>query len=251
MILARAPIELFSELDSTNQEAARRAAEGRFGPVWLRAERQTAGRGRRGRSWATCPGNLFVTYLGASERLPGELALLGFAAGIAMAETVEALLGPGRASLKWPNDLLLDGAKAGGILLESGAIQPGMCWFALGLGVNLAEAPRGLEQPVASLATLLGHAIPADLFFAQLEPGVSAWAARLEQEGFAPLREAWLRRAYRLGETIQAEVGLERRSGVFAGLSASGELLLQVEGERSPLRVAAGDIFFPRVGAVS
>lgn len=248
MIDPGAPVELFEEIDSTNQEAARRAAAGGYGPLWLRALRQTAGRGRRGREWLSRPGNLFATYLGATNRTPAEIALLGFAAGVALAETIEALAGPGRALLKWPNDLMLDGAKAGGILLESGAAEPGRYWFALGLGVNLAVAPEALEQPTASLADVLGHAVPPELFLQMLVPRLADWAGALERAGFAALREAWLRRAYGLGQPMRAELAGGRRPGRFEGLSPTGELLLLPENTHEPLRIAAGDIYFAMDG---
>jgi len=112
MLDGQAPLAWFDEIDSTILEARRRADQGQAHPVWLLARVQTAGRGRRGRVWASLEGNLHATYLFATDRPPAEIALLSFAAGVAIAETLEAMIGQGRAALKWPNDVLIDRAKA-------------------------------------------------------------------------------------------------------------------------------------------
>src|SRR5262249_38944242 len=134
-------------IDSTMLEARRRAERGELAPVWLLARRQTAGRGRRGRVWSSIDGNLMATYFGPNTRAPADLALVGFAAGLACAETLEGYLAGGRVTLKWPNDVFIDGAKAAGLMLDSGA-----GWMALGVGVNLAGSPEGLDQKIMSLA---------------------------------------------------------------------------------------------------
>src|SRR5262245_54930489 len=141
MIDAHAPVEVFDEIDSTIMEARRRAERGDVGPVWLIAKRQTAGRGRRGRAWSSLVGNLLATLLFATEAPPAQIALLGFATGVALAESFDAIIGAGRATLKWPNDVFIDAAKASGIMLDSGALAGGSTWVALAFGVNLAAAP--------------------------------------------------------------------------------------------------------------
>src|SRR5436190_23655448 len=119
MIDANAPVEVFAEIDSTILEARRRAERGDVKPVWLVAKRQTAGRGRRGRAWSSFEGNLLATQLFTTRQPPSKIALLGFATGVSLAETIEAIIGSGRATLKWPNDVFIDGAKAAGIMLDS------------------------------------------------------------------------------------------------------------------------------------
>src|SRR5262245_8049310 len=143
MIDAHAPVEVFDEIDSTILEARRRAERNEVGPVWLIARRQTAGRGRRGRTWASLDGNLLATYLCETREPPTQIALLGFAAGVAIAETIDDVLGPASATLKWPNDVFIDGAKAAGIMLDSGSLGGERAWAALAFGVNLASAPEG------------------------------------------------------------------------------------------------------------
>src|SRR5687768_12046750 len=114
------PIIRFAELDSTNAEARRRAEDGEEGPVWLTAQRQTAGRGRRGRVWSTEPGNLAATVLFTSDAPPAKAAQLSFVAALAVCEVVRSYVGADRAKVKWPNDVLIGTDKVSGILVESG-----------------------------------------------------------------------------------------------------------------------------------
>ncbi len=245
MIQTGAHRALFESIDSTNAEAARRAASGDYGPVWLRAEHQSAGRGRRGRSWLSAPGNLFLTYLGHTQRPPAEIALLGFSAGLALVEVFEAHLGTSRARLKWPNDVLLDGKKAAGILLESGAAQSGGHWFALGLGVNLAAAPSGLDREVSALGDTMAQPPKAGAVQDAFIPRVTHWAERLAREGFAPLRLAWLARAHGLGGLIHTEQSGTRLEGIFEDLSPRGELCLRTARSATLVAISAGDVYFP------
>jgi BirA family transcriptional regulator, biotin operon repressor / biotin---[acetyl-CoA-carboxylase] ligase len=246
MIDGQAPIERFDEIDSTLLEARRRAERGEVGPVWLIAGRQTAGRGRRGRAWASLEGNLLATYLFATSRAPAHVALLGFAAGVAIAETIDDFIGLGRTSLKWPNDVMIDGAKAAGILLDSGSLGAGAAWAALAFGVNLAAAPQGLDQLTTSLrAVLPPDALSPDPieFLTRVRPRLVAWAARIDAEGFEPLRAEWLRRAHGLGQSARVLQGDQSLEGRIAGLSPRGELELDTAAGRR--LIAAGDIFFP------
>lgn len=246
MIQPGAQRALFESIDSTNAEAVRRALVGDYGPVWLRAAHQSAGRGRRGRSWLSEPGNLFLTYLGQTRHPPAQIALLGFCAGLALVEVFEGYLGSGRAHLKWPNDLLLDGRKAAGILLESGAAQGGAHWFALGLGVNLAGVPTGLDRDVSALGDILAEVPSAqsvqDAFIAK----VTTWAGLLIREGFSPLREQWLKRAHGLGRPIAADFAGARLEGVFEDLSPRGELCLRTDSSAALVAISAGDVYFPQ-----
>jgi len=245
MIDGHAPVETFDEIDSTLLEARRRAERGEFGPVWLIARVQTAGRGRRGRAWSSLDGNLLATYLFATQRPPAEIALLGFAAGVAIAEALEAHVGGGRVTLKWPNDVFIDGAKAAGILLDSGS-QGGVAWAALAFGVNLGAAPENLDQDTISLRQLLPPDAPTPTppsFLTALRPRLEALAEQLEAHGFEPLRQAWLIRAHGLGRNARVAQGEVMLEGRIAGLSPRGELELDTtEGRRL---IAAGDVYFP------
>jgi BirA family biotin operon repressor/biotin-[acetyl-CoA-carboxylase] ligase len=243
MIAADAPLQIFDEIDSTNVEARRRAERGDAGPIYLLARAQTAGRGRRGRVWQSLNGNLFLTYLGATRRPPAEIAMLGFAAGLALAEFCEALVGPNIVALKWPNDLMLRGRKAAGLLLESGVLGDGRNWFAIGLGLNLSTAPE-TDQPTIALVDFLSNAPAPEIAARDLAPRLSAWAGILENEGFSPLQRAWMNRAYGLGEPATVNLGAQIVKGTMSGLSPKGELLLHMaDGEMR--KIAAGDIHFP------
>lgn len=249
MIDASAPVEFFDEIDTTILEAQRRVGRGETGPVWLAAKRQSAGRGRRGRAWRSLEGNLHVTYLAAADRPVAELALLGFAAGVAIAETLEAHIGGGRTTLKWPNDVLIDGAKCAGILLDSGSAPGAPAWLALSFGVNLAAAPQALDQPAISLRDALpeGLAAPAPLdFLAALQPRLEHWDRRLQREGFEPLRAVWRERAHGLGALARVMQGEAAVEGRIVGLSPRGELELETA---AGLRlIAAGELMLPNPG---
>ncbi|HRE43281.1 MAG TPA: biotin--[acetyl-CoA-carboxylase] ligase [Terricaulis sp.] len=244
MIDGQAPVEIFDEIDSTLSEARRRAERGDFAPVWLVAKVQTAGRGRRGRAWRSLDGNLLATYFSRNDRPPAEIALLGFALAVAIAETFDTYLGARRALVKWPNDVLIDGAKMSGILLDSGAAH-GAGWAALGFGVNLAAAPEGLDQPTACLRQLLPpDALASEplAFLDELRPRLEQLGAQLAQQGFAPLRQAWLSRAYGLGQIARVAQGETVLEGRIAGLSETGALELDTSEGRK--LVAAGDVYF-------
>jgi BirA family biotin operon repressor/biotin-[acetyl-CoA-carboxylase] ligase len=245
MIDANAPVEVFEEIDSTILEARRRAERGEVKPVWLIARRQTAGRGRRGRAWSSFEGNLLATFLFTTKQPPAKIALLGFATGVALAESIEAIIGTGRATLKWPNDVFIDGMKASGIMLDSGPYGP-ETWVALAFGVNLAAAPEGLDQLTISLRTVLPPDAPAPeplAFLAQLRPRLESWAQCIESEGFEPLRAAWLARAHGMGQVARVLQGEQTLEGRIVGLSPRGELELETnEGRRL---IAAGDVLLP------
>lgn len=240
-----AQVEWFDEMNSTLQEARGRAERGDFGPVWLLARRQSAGRGRRGRVWVSGEGNLLATLLFESGKPATEIALLGFATGLAIAQTFESFGAVRSVGLKWPNDVMLGDAKAAGILLDSGSGSQGKLWVALAFGVNIAAAPAGLDQPTTCLREALpeGVSAPAPVaFFAGLRPRLSAWCERLAGEGFSPLREAWLARAYGLGKRARVLQGDAALEGTLIGLSARGELELDSAGGRR--LIAAGDVIF-------
>jgi BirA family transcriptional regulator, biotin operon repressor / biotin---[acetyl-CoA-carboxylase] ligase len=247
MIDGQAPVEVFDEIDSTILEARRRAERGDFHPVWLIAKRQTAGRGRRGRSWTSHDGNLMATLLFATHEPPPQIALLGFATGVALAETIDGMLGAGAAQLKWPNDVFINNAKVSGIMLDSGALSSGQTWVALAFGVNLADAPPNIDQKTISLRDLLPPDAPAPeplAFLAAARPKLEDWSARIVREGFEPLRQAWLQRAYGIGQEARVVQGETILEGRIVGLSPRGELELDTSTGRR--LIAAGDVFLPR-----
>lgn len=235
------------EIDSTNAEGFRRAPA-LDGPTWITAGLQTAGRGRRARPWVSPRGNFHGTLVLKPSGRPEEVALRSFAAALALRDALVQLTGlPGSFMLKWPNDVLCNGGKLAGILLESqglGGPDPVLC---IGIGVNLIAAPdAALVEPGAvppvSLLQETGLRVTPGAFLAALAPAYGRWEATFTAEGFAPLRSEWLAHAARLGETIRARTGSETREGVFETIDATGNLILRTPQAR--LAIPAAEVFF-------
>ena len=246
MIDASAPVFRFERLDSTQTEARRRIQAGEVSPAWIMADEQETGRGRRGRAWSSISGNLMTTYLGVTGQGPARIALMGFAAALAIADSLDAYLGASRAKLKWPNDVLIENAKIAGILVDCATLPDSATWFALGMGVNLSAAPVGLDQETISLRALLppdALAPEPRAFLDRLIARLQFWDARLEREGFGPLRESWLARAAGLGQSVKVSLGAETIEGRLAGLGETGELILDAASGRR--LIAAGDVILP------
>ena len=202
------------------------------------------GRGRRGRSWVSPPGNLYVSVILRPACEARSVAQLSFVAALAVLDLVDGLL-PGRARCKWPNDVLVDGGKAAGVLLES-ALGPGghVDWAVLGIGVNLASHP-GLEGPVPSTSLSASGALsltPEDALYSVLA-ALARRRQEWETQGFAAVRSAWLARAYGLGDPVTVANGERRLTGVFEGLDEEGALVL-AQPDTEPISITAGDVFF-------
>lgn len=237
---------ILDEVDSTNEEARRRAMAGEPGPLWIMARRQTAGRGRRGRPWRGGGGDLHATCLLRPEVEPRRAALLSFAACLSVAETFDHFGPRLEPRLKWPNDVLLSGRKAAGVLLETGGSGRVVDWLAVGIGINLANVPEGLGPeawPATSLAAETGRPPPSpEQALDVLAEAFARWSARLTAEGFAPLRDVFLARVARLGERIEARLPNETLTGIFADLDLDGALVL-AQGNVAR-RVFAADLHF-------
>ncbi|WP_282024734.1 biotin--[acetyl-CoA-carboxylase] ligase [Limimaricola cinnabarinus] len=231
--------------DSTMAEAARRAASGLAGPTWIMAHEQTAGRGRRGRDWASEAGNLAATLVYRPEATPAEAARRSFLAAVALFEALAIHVDRTRLSLKWPNDVLMDGGKVAGILLESAGQGPFVDWLAIGIGVNLASAPgdvRDAAFPPVALADDGGPKVDAEEFLTHLADAFATQEGKLDAFGFGRIREDWLRHAARLGEVIVARTGTEEITGVFETIDEAGNLMLRTpQGTRA---ISAADVFF-------
>ncbi len=238
------PIEALDEVDSTNAEARRRAEIGEAGPLWITALRQTAGRGRRGRNWETGSGNLAATYLVRSTKPPAEAAQVSFVAALAVADLAGTYVPPAIVALKWPNDPLIEGRKAAGILVESGPHPAGGLWLAVGCGVNLATPPEAPERPATSFAEHMRRPPPSPLEALNvLAEAFERWRQLWEQLGFAAIAEAWTAKAHGLGQVCTARLPSETVSGVAEGLDADGALRLRTS-SGEVRRITAGDVFF-------
>lgn len=212
--------------------AASGAAEG----LWLRAERQVSGRGRQGRAWVSPPGNVSASTLTRLRPNDPQAATLALVAAVAVEEAVSVYL-PARAKLKWPNDLLIGGAKVSGILLERADDA-----VVIGIGVNLAHHPQGLDRPTTSLAAHGVTPDPAE-FLETLAEGFARWLARWRGEGIAPVRARWLERAHPIGTALTASLPDGGAvDGLFQGLDANGTLILRLADGTARV-IHAGDVF--------
>ncbi|WP_321828933.1 biotin--[acetyl-CoA-carboxylase] ligase [Thalassovita sp.] len=238
---------VLESIDSTNAEAAR-IADHLAGPEWILALEQTAGRGRRGRAWVNPVGNFAATLVLHPTEPPEVVALRSFVASLALYDAFVAVTGrPQGLSLKWPNDVLLNGGKVAGILLESVGMARDIRHIGIGIGVNLKEAPgadqveEGALRPV-SLLSETGIAVSPEEFLDALAPAYAHHEAQFRIYGFEPIRALWLDRAARLGEVITARSMRDERTGTFETVDAAGNLVLSTAKGRET--IAAADIFF-------
>ena len=210
------------------------AAEG----LWIRAERQVRGRGRQGRAWASNMGNLSASTLVRLRDGDPPAATLALVAAVALHETLSVMAGAVDARIKWPNDLIVDGAKLSGILLERADDA-----VIAGFGINLASAPMLADRAVTSVAALTGHAPDPAVMLTVLADIFARWLTTWRQQGLGPVRTRWLVCAHPIGtalnvRTADDDAGMD---GLFDGLDRDGGLLLRsVDGVRT---VHAGDVF--------
>lgn len=231
-------IHVVTETGSTNDDLASLAREGAPEGVWLRAGRQSGGRGRQGREWHSPPGNLYASTL---VRLrPGDppAPTLALVAAVALHEVASALVVAGvRIEIKWPNDLLVAGAKLSGILLER--IDDSIV---LGFGVNLADHPDEIARPAINMGMLGGAPDPAR-FLDALAASFARWVGRWRDEGVDPIRTRWLAAAHPLGTPLSTHTASGARiEGLFDGLDDSGALKLRMADGSSQV-IHAGDVF--------
>jgi BirA family biotin operon repressor/biotin-[acetyl-CoA-carboxylase] ligase len=212
------------------------AASGLEEGVWLRAERQTVGRGRMGRSWVSPPGNLSASTLVRIRPSDPPTATLALVAAVAVEETVSAYA-PGLALLKWPNDLLIHGAKVSGILLERAGDA-----VVIGIGVNLAHYPTDTDRRATSLAAH-GAAVAPEDFIETLAEAFARWVESWRGQGIDTIRRRWVAHAYPIGTPLNVRlpdgVAID---GLFDGLDPDGALILRLaDGTRRVIHAA--DVF--------
>jgi BirA family transcriptional regulator, biotin operon repressor / biotin---[acetyl-CoA-carboxylase] ligase len=232
----------YQSLGSTNAEALALVRAGECGPLWISAANQSDGRGRRGSSWISPPGNLYATLLLNEPSLPAVAPQLSFVAGLAVhdavstkaPELVTAL------ALKWPNDLLLDGKKLGGLLIEAES-RPAFA-VAIGIGINCASHPADTTFAATDLQAK-GVTLNPQLLLAAL---ASAMNKRLDQwqagAGFASIRADWVNRAAGLGAPIKVRLPERQLAGLFKGIDDRGQLLLETDNDAVEM-IAAGEVF--------
>ncbi|MCA8933005.1 MAG: biotin--[acetyl-CoA-carboxylase] ligase [Rhodospirillaceae bacterium] len=237
-------LEARDSVTSTNAEAGALAAAGCAERTVVVAREQTVGRGRQGRSWTSPPGNLYASVVLRPHRPLAEAAQLTFVIALALADGIAALGPSTPPRLKWPNDVLVGGAKISGILLESeSAGGPNAAWVIAGTGVNIAHHPADAAIAATHLAEHMARPVSiGDLLHAYLT-ALDGWYGRWMADGFAPVRTGWLDRAQGLGETVRVRTARETFSGRFDSLTADGALVVTTE-DGLTRQVTAGDVMF-------
>ncbi|OBQ81522.1 biotin--[acetyl-CoA-carboxylase] ligase [Mesorhizobium sp. WSM3873] len=255
-------LEAHDSVGSTNALALEHARAGDPGKLWIVSKKQESGRGRRGRAWATPEGNLAATLLLVSN---GELRLaatLGFVAGLALADALDAVVPQGRIAvgldgasegrnrfeLKWPNDVLATGAKLAGILLESTLLEGGRFAVAVGIGVNVVAYPEDLPYPATSLQAL-GANCDAEMLFLALS---DAWSENFrlwdDGRGLSAIRKRWLARAAGLGGEVAVRIDGNVVRGVFETIDEDCRFVIR-DDDGTALTIAAGDVHFGAVAS--
>ncbi len=243
-------VKAFDELDSTNAALRRMVemgAEDSEGLI-ITAKSQTAGRGREGRAWTSAPGNLFASFLVDASAGVMRAPELGFVAALAVIAAIQTIM-PDHAPdeslrCKWPNDVLFDGAKVSGILLETVNAPEGKLYVIMGIGINLVAVE--VDQPRYAITSLAQHG--ARVFPPQTLEALTKHIAILvetwQREGFGPIRDAWLKYAAGIGQTINVRLPHETVTGTFTDLDVDGALV--IETSSGPRRIHAGDVILPR-----
>ena len=235
--------QIYATLDSTNEEAKRQILNNRdLGPTWIQAYTQSAGKGRRGNSWTSDPGNLFCSLALPLDCELADAANLAFVAALAVGKVLESHVPADMIQFKWPNDVLLNQRKVAGILLE---VQPKgeHLWLIIGIGVNVASIPEGVHFPAEALNHVAQGDVSLDGIMIGLAGAFDQWLTVWRQEGFPSIREAWLKRAARINMDIRVQLPHETLTGTFEGLDPTGALRLALPTGKERL-ITAGDVFF-------
>jgi BirA family biotin operon repressor/biotin-[acetyl-CoA-carboxylase] ligase len=251
----------FDTIGSTNSEALAAASAGDMGGIWFAALQQTAGRGRRGRPWESPHGNLAASLLIVPDADPAVAATLGFVAGIALKRALSAILPAGlvkvgldggdgdsggahaRIALKWPNDVLADGAKLAGILLEAQKRPDGRHAIIIGFGVNVVAAPSGLPYPAVSLVELGVRLDAAAVFEALSDAWVESFSLWRDGQGIGDVLAQWRRAAAGIGAPVAVSRSGEVVRGIFETIDESGRLIVRAD-DQTRIAITAGDVHF-------
>lgn len=235
---------ILNEVDSTMAEAARRAST-LDRPTWIMARHQSDARGRRGRAWASPDGNFAATFVMKPGGNPASAALRSFMAANALFEALAMKIDRDRLAVKWPNDVLLNGGKVAGILLESSGRAGTIEWLSIGIGVNLTAVPETVQDaafPPVSLAGEGGEPVDQDEMLSILASNIATEERIFSELGFGPIRESWLRKAARLGEVITARTARDTFTGTFETVDEAGQLVLKTPKGR--MTIPAADVYF-------
>jgi BirA family biotin operon repressor/biotin-[acetyl-CoA-carboxylase] ligase len=233
----------FDSIGSTNEEAMRLARNGAAAGTLLWALEQTAGRGRRGRTWVSPRGNLYASLILRPDCSASRASQLGFVVALAIGGAIETVCPGLDVSYKWPNDVLINGRKIAGILAESEMNLHGKLSFVvIGVGVNLTVAPQDTEFLATSIKDEGWGEVEPGAMLAEFARHFNRWENSWQTEGFAPVRAAWLAQAaISSGRPIRVRLGTSWLDGRFIDLNEEGALLLDTPGERR--QISAGEVF--------
>ena len=236
----------YDEVDSTSIQAKRLAEEGASSGQLVIAKSQNSGVGRRGRAWTSPIGNMYASLMIRPECSSAEAAKLSFLVAVALYHSIRDQLPENvPVSLKWPNDVLVDGKKIAGILLESKSSPSGTVdWLVIGTGVNISDYPKTTEGFPATALGLYGVDLqPSDVISSYCQNFLHYYQMWVKN-GFAPIRDEWLRYAGGVGNDVVARLPNSELRGIFTGLDEDGALILtQPDGVKK--YISAGEVFFP------
>ncbi|MBY0354815.1 MAG: biotin--[acetyl-CoA-carboxylase] ligase [Rickettsiales bacterium] len=235
----------YDVVDSTNEEARRLAQGGASHGAVIWAKQQTRGKGRMGRPWISDEGNLFVSLLLQPKVPLADAAQFSFVTAVAVAEALQPVVAEvGALTLKWPNDILLNGRKLGGILLETEPTEDGKgFWLIVGVGINVETCPPDSEvlYPATCLKQAGIEIISAKIVLSRLLPHFVECYDRWIAAGFAPIREQWLALAHGVGEQTKVVSGKDEYSGVYLGIDALGRMQMTLA-DGTLMHLTSGDV---------
>lgn len=237
--------DALQETSSTNSECLERARAGDPGNLWVTAERQTGGRGRRGRPWVSEPGNLYASLLLIDPAPMDRIGSLPLAVAVAVHQAVRSVLplAAEPAEIKWPNDIMIGRKKTCGILIEGEAMPNGRYALVIGIGINIAVMPDNPMYPVTCLRQQGSMVSPDELFahlYATMSEALGAWN---RGKGIREITARWREVACGIGEKITVNLPDRSILGHFTGIDDNGLLMLETEDGRI-MPIAAGDVFF-------
>lgn len=234
--------QAFLSIDSTNKEAARQIEKGAHSGLWISAAEQKTGRGRGGREWVSKPGNLFCSLIYDTGKSLCHSAQLSFVTSLAVRDTLVMLVETDDVKCKWPNDVLVDGKKISGILLETFSNERAENLMIIGIGINVSHHPKNALYPTTHINGESNTTYNHVEVFQYLADKMALWLYRWQSGGFSKIRNEWLKKAKGKGEMIKVRLPNEEINGRFVDLDANGALMLDVDEEIRLIH--SGDVFF-------
>ncbi|VAW98545.1 Biotin operon repressor / Biotin--protein ligase [hydrothermal vent metagenome] len=227
-------VETFLTIDSTNRYLMKKALSAKIKCQTVFAEQQTSGRGRHGRTWVSpFGGNLYFSILYPFQRTPRDITGLSLAVGVAIVEQLERQ-GVYSAKLKWPNDILVEGRKLCGILLELHGESHGPLAIVVGVGINISmpdSAANEIDQPWIAYQSLTRNPVSRNQLAAEFLSNVLRALQEFEQNGLEPFRERWQQRDCYMNSKVNLQLGDREITGIARGIDQQGALLLETQGQ--------------------